>query len=90
MTAEEKLASWLKQNKIESCSHCSKPLDRNDVAWNDADSGSGTPMTMVNISCSVCLTEAYLGYSWYPCTDTFEELIDNVLIDLGPRNKLSP
>jgi hypothetical protein len=69
MTDEEAFAAFradLVALGAGTCSHCGRQLDHGDVAWNNADTGGGTPHSVYTITCLGCGTEADAGMSWWP------------------------
>ena len=60
------IAEALAAHGVSCCPHCGRVLDLGDVSWNDAESGSGTPMTWAQIICQRCDTEVAHWSSWWP------------------------
>jgi hypothetical protein len=81
MTSDEKLAAVLVEHGKSNCPSCGRIIDRGDVAWNNAQTESGTPCTWVQIQCVKCESEIGHFWSWWPGADDFDDLVDNVMHD---------
>lgn len=73
--AETELHEILCSKGKDTC-QCGREIDRADVAWNEGDTGEGTPFTWVTIQCQACDEQLANFSSWYPSADTFEELVE--------------
>jgi hypothetical protein len=74
MTDDERFHYILVQHGCETCK-CGHPIDRGCVAWNNRDTGEGTPYSFVEIICQACDTEVARITSWYPEIDDFRECL---------------
>jgi hypothetical protein len=79
--ADKTLSRKLDEMGKTKCPNCGRILDRGDVAWNSASTEAGTDYSRAHIQCQACETEIADWWSWYPCADTFEEFVENVLPD---------
>src|SRR5690349_17570176 len=60
------LAAKLESMGKSACPSCGRRLDRGDVAWNEASTSEGTPITWAHIQCQACDTEVAEWWSWWP------------------------
>lgn len=79
--AEQRLKELLTKRGVSRCRGCARELDRGDVAWNNSGTFAGTPFTYVYVQCEGCGREAATIFSWWPGTDGFAELVEQVLDD---------
>jgi hypothetical protein len=78
--ADDIFAQFLEEKGISPC-ECGRVIDRADVAWNNAQTESGTPLSFVEVQCLNCQAEIIYWSSWYPDISSFEELVEHVLED---------
>ena len=58
-----------------NCPHCSKPIDRGDVAWNDASTDAGTGYSVLTVQCQRCFHEIAYFRSWHGSIHDFNEFV---------------
>ncbi len=72
---DTKLTEILARNNLAICK-CGKQIDRVDVAWNNADTESGTSCCSLEIICQVCGNSILHMNAWYPEIESFNEFVE--------------
>lgn len=77
---EQRLKEVLRKHKAEFCT-CGQAVSIGDVAWNEGQTGAGTPCSYVSIICPACQREvAWVhSWSWFDEDLTDEERLDKVI-----------
>lgn len=79
--ADAEFLSFLQEHGKANCPSCRRAIDRGDVAWNNADTGEGTPYVWATIQCQECDAEVGHWSSWWPGADNWDEFVAHVLPD---------
>lgn len=74
-TVDERLAAVLAKHGASRCK-CGRTIDRGDVAWNEASTEAGTPLTYIEIICQACDTAIARVSSWYPGAEDLEKVVE--------------
>lgn len=82
---DDRLKTVLADKGYSHCPSCGREVDRGDVAWNEAGTEAGTPVSVIKIQCQACDEEVVYFFSWYPCIEVFEEAVDVIEDDLEPK-----
>ena len=82
----EKLKALLKERGYGFCTVCKRELDQGDLAWNNGNTESGTPYSIVVCNCQACDTEIFLCRSWYPEIDDLKDVCYVLENDLKRKN----
>ncbi len=72
---DTKLAEILARHNLAICK-CGKQIDRVDVAWNNAETESGTSCCSLEIICQACGDSVLHMNSWWPWIDSFNEFVE--------------
>lgn len=72
--ADQQFAALLSAHSLTTCPSCAKPIDRGDLAWNNASTGY-TPYSVVEILCQRCDHELLFLKSWKPSIRDIRDVI---------------
>lgn len=81
----DSIKSILAEKGYEKCPECGRELDIGDLAWNEASTSEGTPMSMVVCQCQACNSNIFIIHSWTSSIDTVDELWDVLDSDLKEK-----
>lgn len=76
----DRLTSVLTEHTATLCQQCQQPIGWGDIAWNNGETESGTPMTYIEIQCTSCQYEIAGIWSWWPGIDEHDFEADVIWI----------
>lgn len=74
-TQQARLKQILQTHQAEFCPACNHEIGLGDIAWNEASTEAGTPVSTIEIQCVICQTEIKWLHSWTGIDD-IDDLLD--------------